>query len=509
MKKNKLLYLSLITVIISSIMVAINSFDTRKGLNMPTTQQNNQILIFTLNDMPINIDYQTKDTWYDMPMMTTEFEMNLKVPDDNGYKYEINFKEVKPGDTVKVKLDKLTKDSGIAIHITKKGSNDTHKYAIRSLNSTMPDFDVYYDKPQDGYYYFNCENFIIKMNTEGKIVFYKATSGYSIDFKRTEVNGKTYYSYFERKQPLLSNEVISEYNPSSLILMDEKYNTIDTVSNIIKTEKNNGSSLDWNDAIILDKGHYILMSYDKEVVNNIPEDITHSTQGTKVLASVIQEIKDNKVIFEWNSTDYTELYRYSNYNNDYINKNSYYSDYMHLNSINIDPKDNNIIVSIRNLDSIIKIDRNSGKILWILGGKGDEFNLAENQKTNKQHFAQYSENGTITVFDNGMRSVEGGFLSGYYQSYVKEYNIDEVNKQLVGYNEFKIEGRYSPIMGSAKRLEKDKNVFLIGWGGRASCTPLFSEEDFDTNKTIFEVNYNRNLKDTYTANSYRVYKDDK
>ena len=41
--------------------------------------------------------------------------------------------------------------------------------------------------------------------------------------------------------------------------------------------------------------------------------------------------------------------------------------------------------SFRNIDSILKIERGTGKILWILGGKGDHFGLTEEQKFSRQH----------------------------------------------------------------------------------------------------------------------------
>lgn len=513
MKNKKILFiLVLIIIMSSSIIVAFNSMDMNKGVKITanSTQQQSNLLKFSLNNMDIDIDFNQRDTWYDMPMMTSEFDMILKVPDNNKYKYEINSNEVKPGSSVSIKLNELSKTSGIAINIIEKGSDDIHKYAIRSLNSKIPDFDANYSDPEDGFYYFNCEDFIYKMNTKGEIVFYKYTPGHAIDFKRTEVKGTTYYTYLENIQDISNNEIIKSYDPSNLVVMDENYNVIDQISKTISDQENNRVSqyLDWHDVIVLDKGNYIIMSYGKEQVKNIPDNLNSVKQGTKVLSGIVQEIKDGKLIFEWRSTDYPELYSYSKLGNDYMNRDSYYADYLHLNSIQIDPKDGNIILSLRNLDSIVKINRETGDIIWTLGGKGDEFNLNDNERMNKQHYARYTEKGTITVFDNGFLNTAN--FNDKYQSSVKEYKIDEENKQLLEFNEYKVDGRYSPIMGSAERLDTDSNRFIIGWGGRSSCTPLFSEENFDTNETIFELNYYKNFSDdVFLSNSYRAYKDTK
>lgn len=40
---------------------------------------------------------------------------------------------------------------------------------------------------------------------------------------------------------------------------------------------------------------------------------------------------------------------------------------------------------MRNTDSIVEINRRTGNIEWVLGGKMDMFGLTENQKTARQH----------------------------------------------------------------------------------------------------------------------------
>ena len=50
-------------------------------------------------------------------------------------------------------------------------------------------------------------------------------------------------------------------------------------------------------------------------------------------------------------------------------------DYFHVNSISIDPTDQNLIISSRNTWAVYKVDRNSGKVLWKLGGKDSNFKM--------------------------------------------------------------------------------------------------------------------------------------
>jgi hypothetical protein len=53
---------------------------------------------------------------------------------------------------------------------------------------------------------------------------------------------------------------------------------------------------------------------------------------------------------------------------------------LRLKSIDIDPSDSNLVVSFRHTSSIVKIDCNTGTILWTLGGKEDPFALTSDTK---------------------------------------------------------------------------------------------------------------------------------
>lgn len=99
-----------------------------------------------------------------------------------------------------------------------------------------------------------------------------------------------------------------------------------------------------------------------------------------VVANVIQGFKEGKLFFEWDSTDYPELYEESIEYNDFSNSSNLPADYAHLNSMDLDRSNNALLCSFRDLDSVMKIDIETGKILWKLGGKGDSFNLSAEQK---------------------------------------------------------------------------------------------------------------------------------
>ena len=61
-------------------------------------------------------------------------------------------------------------------------------------------------------------------------------------------------------------------------------------------------------------------------------------------------------------------------------------DYFHLNSIDVGP-DNNLLISARETSTVYKIDRNSGRIIWRLGGKKSDFEMGPGARFAFQHDA--------------------------------------------------------------------------------------------------------------------------
>ena len=62
---------------------------------------------------------------------------------------------------------------------------------------------------------------------------------------------------------------------------------------------------------------------------------------------------------------------------------------------------------MRHLSSIIKIDRATGNVGWVLGGKENQFTFVNENEANSpnyfsyQHDARILPNGDLTLFDNG------------------------------------------------------------------------------------------------------------
>ena len=167
-------------------------------------------------------------------------------------------------------------------------------------------------------------------------------------------------------------------------------------------------------------------------------------------------------------------------------------DYIHINTITIDPSDNNFICSFRNTDSVIKLDRESGEIIWILGGKYDDFGLTEEQLFSRQHHARVTEDGYLTIYDNGVENEDSRAI---------KIKIDEKNKTVVDFKEYDVDDYYK-YTGSVQELDSDNEVYLIGLGTQPGVNQdlVAMEKNYSTGEVYFTFSFNSG------ANMYRCYK---
>ena len=74
-------------------------------------------------------------------------------------------------------------------------------------------------------------------------------------------------------------------------------------------------------------------------------------------------------------------------------------DYLHLNSVDLDGN-GDLILSARHTDTVYKVSRATGEVVWRLGGASSDFALPEEAVFRKQHDARWHDDGTISLFDN-------------------------------------------------------------------------------------------------------------
>ena len=131
-------------------------------------------------------------------------------------------------------------------------------------------------------------------------------------------------------------------------------------------------------------------------------------------------------------------------------------DWSHANAVDYDRGDDAYLVSLHNLDCIVKIDRETGDQLWVLGGEHSTFQLPDGGTTlfQRQHEFELLDDGGIVVFDNGLPA--GG------DSRVVEYALDEQGGAAVFRWEYRLDPpRYNVALGHVDRLPNGNT--LITW----------------------------------------------
>jgi uncharacterized membrane protein len=139
-------------------------------------------------------------------------------------------------------------------------------------------------------------------------------------------------------------------------------------------------------------------------------------------------------------------------------------DWFHANSVGL-AADGNIIISSRHTWTTFKINRQSGAVMWRLGGKKSDITIDEKAKFAWQHDFRQRRDGTYSVFDNG-----AGVTKVHEQSRGLVMKIDEAAKTATFVAEFLHPGDLlAPTQGSFRELVDGGS--LVGWGQM----PYFTE----------------------------------
>lgn len=417
-----------------------------------------------------------------------EQENTIFVPNlPSKFRVFMNNKEIAQNIPVNFTLKNLASGNYINIRLRNTDTGEDFFTDISTLPNAYRGIFTTSLSPESGFYYFTLRNTIYKMNTVGDIIYFNKRPNPVLDFQPHEFNGKMYYSFLgSYDTEIFEPEPGYERNSMYVQILDEHYQDYHYIKGLIPTEKAGVNSiLAINGFIMLGENHYMLFGTTKKQVTNIPDHLPHDKEkGAQVAATIIQEIKDGKLIFEWDSTDYPELYEIGYEYNDFTNKKYPTAVYTFLNNIVIDPKDDNLYLSFRVADAVVKIDRKKGTIISILGGKKDMFNIKPEQRFMSQHSLTLGSDGKLIIFNNGVaneRRTES-------ESNIMSFKLDDENKTIEKFEKFVFKKKYCFGMGDAREVKK--NIFLVSWGKTVPPLSLFTEVDFNQDISIFEVQYN-------------------
>ncbi|MBN1973326.1 MAG: aryl-sulfate sulfotransferase [Sedimentisphaerales bacterium] len=301
-------------------------------------------------------------------------------------------------------------------------------------------------------------------------------SGYPLFYSKTE----------QMSYPgVMFNGLITAPSDKGFTLKDETFTVVDS----FKLAGN--YSVDIHDFKVMPNGHALILgtypiNMDMSLV------VTGGRPDAQLTGNVIQEIDTNKkVIFEWHAIDYIPI------TDSFYDLTSKSIDYAHFNSINIDPFDNNLLISFRTTGEITKVSRSTGEIIWRFGGKKNEFTFIGEHEENApyyfvgQHSIWRKTNGNLLFFDNGNLQGAGTTPSDRTYSRAVEYQIDETNKTATLVWEFRhTPAIFTPSGGRVQPLSNG-NV-LIDWGAAipngAPAVPLVTEVS-PAGEVVYELHY--------------------
>ncbi len=296
---------------------------------------------------------------------------------------------------------------------------------------------------------------------------------YAYDFK-VQPNGLLSYAQFIHHHSFIGG------GHCVWVLLDHNLDIVEEI------QMGNGYIAEAHDFQLLPNGQALLFGYYMTQV-----DMSRIVQGghpaAQVSGGVVQELDaDRNVLFQWRSWDHYDFadFAFRRATNKTVSA-------FHLNTIEMDT-DGSFFLATPSW--VKKIDRQTGQIVYHLGGDENEFTLV-GDGADASHFGGHAfgriANGNVLIYNNGNRQ-------GTTSSSVHEYRLDEENRIAEHVWSFVPQ---TPIpawhRGNAQRLPNGNT--LIGWGGASGKPiPTCSEVTAD-GRIVFELYFDNPEVESYRA----------
>lgn len=168
----------------------------------------------------------------------------------------------------------------------------------------------------------------------------------------------------------------------------------------------------------LPNGNFLVVSGELREIDNYytsERDPAAPRKRQKVMGDqVIEFDRTGRVVWRWSTFDHLDVFRLG-----YLTVNQYWVirgfpdtlDWTHGNGVFHDERDDSILFNSRQQSAVFKIERPSGRIVWVFGEPGDWaerfqpllFNRAPvNEWPWHQHAPRLTSRGTLMVFNNGI-----------------------------------------------------------------------------------------------------------
>jgi hypothetical protein len=204
-----------------------------------------------------------------------------------------------------------------------------------------------------------------------------------------------------------------------------------------------------HDGRLLKNGNVLLMCA-AELPMEIAAKVKGGMPGTEANGKMwadylVEATKEGQIVGEWRTWDHLDP---NEYPIPFIQNSR--SEWTHGNSV-AELVDGNLLVSFRNISTVVKVDRRSGRVVWQLGAP----------PLSGQHAPVELPNGNILMFDNGPTRLDETF------PFSRVIEVNPATKEVVWkYQDANPQAFYSDRISNAQRLPNGNTLINEGMFGR-------------------------------------------
>ncbi|MFC1569680.1 aryl-sulfate sulfotransferase [bacterium] len=397
---------------------------------------------------------------FDSPLNSDQrINVCLDLGANGSFKY--NFKTSRQGAAVRSSSSKKINSTAPAIQTV--GSPTIMSNGV-AVPSDFPQVNIFVNNhPSEGKYFFNNEwgasPYMIMLENSGAPYFYMKTSHSQRDFK-VQRNGLLTARFVPS---------IDGIRGGAFLAYDSTYAVVDTFLTAP------GYEVDEHEFVVLENGHYFLIALEYQIM-----DMSQIVNGAEEKAEVgfthLQEYDSGgNLILHFDSREKLDILdivfadpREPNFR------------FPHMNAIDIDD-DGHILLSCRHLSTVFKIHRQTGEIIWQLGGAHSDFQFVNDSFDGFecQHAFRRTGPDQYLLFDNGNLHLPPVSRAVEYQ-----LDLEAMTATLIWEYRQESDATYSRFMGNTQRL--DNGNTLINWA--INERPKATEVKEDGTK-VFEMNF--------------------
>jgi Arylsulfotransferase (ASST)/Kre9/KNH-like N-terminal Ig-like domain len=328
----------------------------------------------------------------------------------------------------------------------------------------------------DSYKATNYGYYVIMLTNDGTVFWYKPLTNAAFDFK---VSPDGYLHYAQQYHALSWGG--GGYATHEIL--DENFNDVESI------RAGNGYNAEVHDFKMLPNGHALVTSFYMTQVD-MSKVVPNGNPAALVTGAIIQELDAKRnVVFQWRSWDHFP------FTTQWVNSTAAIIPEFHVNCVFEDTDENIIFSSFSNPQCVMKISRQTGKVMWTLGGPHNDFTFV----------GITPEEGTNGFGSHGINRLPNGHVLFYKNSTfgpgatstVQEYALDETNKVATYIWSYTPSPAVpAPSQGDAQRLPNG-NTF-IGWGGTFGPGLPACTEVSGTN-VVFQMGFTNARTTSYRA----------